>query len=582
MRSHHLLAILGTLLAGVLVAATGGPVVAGAARATAPAIAAPADLPGGTTTVTVSEGNINAGIDADLTPAASIAGSLTSSTGRSLSGEVDAYVNGKLVATGYAINGHYQIVGLSAGSYAVCASATTIGGGSGFLGRCWKKAAFYGTVPSGAALVTVADSEQRTGVDLVLPPAAAIGGTVTTPGGVGLDNLGVVVRNRSTGRYGQGLTRSGGVYVVFGLGPSAKGYAVCFKPQIPPTGTGYLPRCYHDKAWSGGRIPDSATPVSVTLGKIHRRIDQTLPPGGAVAGKVTSAATGDGVRGALVSVYSAKGRVLGSAFTRATGRYRITALPAATGDHVCVKPLNRAPKPSFHGLCWKHAAWNGGTLPSRAAPVKVRASATHTGVDLHLRPWAVDATASISGTVTQQSDGTPVEGAFVYLFHNGTKITDKPTNAAGQYTFSNLGAGSGWTICVQAFRVSSPIPPDTGFAARCYGDVPWNGLDLPDAATTFALTSGQSLTGIDVALHPAGEIDGTTFALDGITPVSGAIVDIYTTAGDLVTFDYTSGDGSYRVKELIPGDYVVCFDGRFTGEATYAPECYDDVAWSGQ
>lgn len=585
MRSHHFLAFLaalGILLAGALVAVTSGPGVAGAGRPATPGVAAPATLPAGATPVTVDEGLSTTGIDAQLTPAASISGSLMTSTGKALDGEVDAYLNGKLVASGFAFDGHYEIHGLFAASFAVCAQQTSGGRGTGYLGRCWENAAFYGTVPGSATLVTLADAEQRTGIDLTLPPGAAIAGTLTTPGGVGVDDAGVLVHNLSTGTDYFTFTGAGGVYRIQSLRRSAKGYRVCFRPQTGGDGTGYLPRCYKNKSWSGRRFPSSVTPVSVTIGQVHRHVDQTLLPGGAVAGKVTDSGTGDGVRGAVVSVYSAKGRVLGSAATRSTGRFRIQALPAATGDHVCVHPLVRAPKPSYHGLCWKHVAWNGGKLPSRAAPVRVRASSTRTGLDLHLRRAANDATATIAGTVTQQSDGTPVEGAFVYLFRNGSRVADKPTNASGQYTFSNLRSAGDLTLCVQAFNATAAVIPDGGWAPRCYGDVPWDGLQVPDTATQFSLNTGQHLTGIDVALHPGGAIEGTVYELDGVTPVSDVTVDVFTTAGDLLTFDFSRGDGTYRIKELVPADYVVCFDGRFTGGiGSHAPQCFHTVAWDG-
>jgi hypothetical protein len=588
MRSHHFRAVLavpaalGVLLAGALVAVTSGPGMAGAGRPTAPGAAAPATLPAGATPVTVDEGLSTTGIDAQLIPAASISGSFMSSTGKALTGEVDAYLDGKLAATGFAFNGHYEINGLFAASFAVCAPRTSIGTGTGFLGRCWQNAPFSGTVPGGATLVTLADAEQRTGIDLTLPPGAAIAGTVTTPGGVAVSSAGVLVHNLSTGADYTTLTVSGGAYEIQGLPRSAKGYRVCFRPQTGGPGTGFLPQCYKNKSWSGGRFPSSVTPVSVTIGKVHRHIDQTLPPGGAVKGTVTDSGTGDNIRGAIVSVYSAKGKLLGSASSRHTGHYRIQALPAATGDHVCVHPLVRAPKPSYHGLCWRHAAWNGGRLPSRAAPVRVRTSSTHTGLDLHLRRAANDATASIAGTVTQQSDGTPVEGAIVYLFQNGSRVRDKPTNASGQYAFSNLRAATGLTICVLAVHATAAVRPDTGWAPRCYGDVPWDGLQVPDTATGFSLTTGQTLTGIDVALHPGGAIDGTVYELDGVTPVSDVTVDVFTTAGDLVTFEFSRGDGTYRIDELIPADYVVCFDGRYTGGiGSHAPQCFDSVAWDG-
>jgi hypothetical protein len=582
--SHRSLASFGILIAtGALVGVTSGPGVAGASRSPAPGASARADLPADATPVTTTEGITTPAIDAHLTTASSISGSFRTTTGKGLSGEIDVYQDGKLVASDFASSGHYRIDGLGAGSYAVCARETWRARGSGYLGRCWKNAAFYGTVPGGATLVTLGDAEPRTGIDLALPPAAAIAGTVTTPGGVGLDSVGVFAHNRSTGKNYRSVTQAGGLYSVKGLGPSAKGYRVCFKPQMMDTGTGYLPQCYKNTSWNGGKYPTSVTAVAVTLGKSHVRVNQTLPPGGAIVGKVTDAKTGVAVGGVPISAYSAGGRLLGSTWTSSKGHYRITSLAAASGDRVCASPFTRSATLSYQGVCWKNVVWNGGGLPRGTAPVRVRTSTKHTGVDLRLRR-APNGTASVAGTVTQKSDGTPIEGAFAYLYRNGVLVNDKATNASGQYRFGHLKAATGWTVCVSAFSPDAPAPPDDGWAPRCYVDVPWDGgLKAPQTATKFALGAGQNLAGIDVALRPGVGIAGTVFASDGVTPVPDVAVDVFTVGGALVSFANTGADGTYLIRKLSETDYVVCFDGRFTMDSgSFAPQCFDNVPWSGR
>lgn len=582
MRTHRLIALLGILLAGVLVAVTGAPGIAGGSPPHNRGTAAAATLPGGTTAVSVLEGTTTTGIDASLTPAASISGSLMTSTGKPLSGEVDAFLDGKLASSGFAVDGQYQIPALAAESYAVCASWEALPRGTGFAGQCWDGTLYEGTVPNDATLVTLSDGEQRPGIDLTLPPAAAIAGTVTTTSGAGLSNVYVSAHNRSTGGDYTAVTGVNGAYSFRGLGPSATGYRVCFRPN--QGGIGYLPRCYRNKPWSGAGFPASVTPVSVTPGKVHAKVDQVLPLAGGIAGKVTDPTTGNGIRSAVVSVYNAKGRILGSTSTRATGHYQIVELPGARGDLVCVHPLSRLLKPSYHGVCWKHAGWNGGPLPTGAGPVSVQPGHLHKGVDLHpRRDKAAPAPATIAGTVTQQSDGTPVENAFVFLYQNGTRISDRTTDASGQYFFPHVRPASGLSICVATLRATAATVPENGWGPRCYGDVPWGGQDVvpPDDAAVFALTAGQNLTGIDVALHAGGAMEGTVTELDGITPVQDATVTLFTQAGDEVFFDFTLSDGTYRFRSLSAGDYVVCFDGRFTGGQSDAPECYDNVVWGG-
>src|SRR4051794_15300408 len=155
---------------------------------------ADAGLPSSATHVAVSLGSQHSGIDGHLVAAASIAGTLKSSTGARLSGTVTAYRSGRPVAFGSVNNGDYVINGLAAGSYAVCmngANVFTPNTSTGFLGRCYKSAAFNGvTVPSTAALITVHTNPatHRTGVNFVLPAAAAIAGKITSPTGAGLSS----------------------------------------------------------------------------------------------------------------------------------------------------------------------------------------------------------------------------------------------------------------------------------------------------------------------------------------------------------------------------------------------------------
>jgi hypothetical protein len=546
-----------------------------------PGTAATVPLPAGVSEVAVSEGSVSSGIDAHLTTGSSISGTVKSTTGALLGGEVRAYLNGTLVATGIATAGHYQIDGLDAGSYAVCMPATSTGGGPGYRGRCWKNAAFDGAVPSGAALVSLGSGEQRTGIDLTLPLAAAISGTVRSPGGTGLDNVDVTVHNLTTGTNSGDLSRAGGVYVVKRLGPSAKGYRVCFRPPHSLAGTGYLPACYRNVAWNGASYPTTVTPVSVTVGHTHTGVNQTLQPGGAISGTVRDFSTGGPVSRAPVTVYSARGRLLGYAATSPGGYYKVRDLAATAGDRVCVGPFQRSRTLAYHGRCWKNVVWNGGRLPSGTAPVRVRNSATHGGIDLRLHR-VTGQTAAISGTVTQASDGTPLSGASVTLFRHGTDVANKSSDASGHYSFPGLGAATGYSVCVLPMHVDAPLPPATGWSPQCYADVPWDGLAVPAAAQLVSVAAGQVVTGIDIAVHPGGEIDGTVVKAGGSTPVPDVVVDVFTTTGHQVTATMSGADGTYTVGSLPPKNYVVCFEGRSTlGPVVYVSQCYDNVSWVG-
>lgn len=563
------------------------PVLAAAAVLTGAGTAS-AGLPAGTTPVNVTPGNVTPNIDAHLHPAASIAGTVKSTSGSSLFAVVSAYVSGVPARSTVSDSGTgaYKIVGLFAKTYTVCVSGASVFSSSatGYLGRCWKTAPFTGAVPGTATKIALGAGQHKTGINIKLPKAAAISGKVSLPSGGGAGGVSVYARNRSTGATSFGFTTSNGTYSVKNLPASATGYSVCFNAFGGSSGTGVLPRCYKNKAWSGGTIPSTTTKVTVSLGQVHTRINQTLSRGGAISGKITDLANGNPLNGVGILVFTAGGKVVGGTSTNQQGRYVVRGLSASTGYRVCAAPDNPTPAVTYHGKCWKNVAWNGGRLPQGTAAVSVRLGATHAGISLKLSKTTVSL-ASISGTVTAFTGGAQLQNATVTAFRNGVSVALPASTAAdGSYTIGNLRPGSGYTVCVSGASVVNPVPPPTGFAPRCFGDVAWNGQRVPAGATKFALSAGQNKGGVDIALRDGGEIDGTTYQGAGTgSPANGVTVDVYTPGGAFVASGFAFP--GYTVKNLSAGNYIVCFDGRSDtsgGSASgYLPQCFDQVAWSG-
>jgi hypothetical protein len=562
--------------------------VAGVVLATADA--ADATLPSAATHVGVTSGNVTSAVDGHLHPAASIAGRITQAgTTNPLSASVAVYLNGKYVRSTLTDgSGTYLVGGLAANSYAVCVSGVNVftSSSTGFLGRCYKTAAFNGSaVPGGATLVTVTNAQHKTGINIGLPKAAAIAGKVTSPSGTGLSNVFVSAHNRTTGATFFGFTASNGTYSVKSLTAAAKGYTVCFSPFIN-SGTGFLPRCYKNKSWSGGSTyPSTATAVSVALGHVHTGISQVVPRAGAISGKVIDAGNGHPVPYDGVLVFTGTGRYVSGTGTNAKGQYIVRGLRASSTYRVCASPTSPTRAVTYHGKCWKAIAWNGGKLPAGTTAVGVHLGSTHTGISFKLSK-TVFKLGSIAGTVTEQASGQPLQSADVTVFSGNVAIGTAVTDATGHYNVSDLRASStGYVVCVSGNSATSVTPtPATGWAPRCHTDVAWTGVGVPSAATKVPLSAGQNKTGIDIALHVAGEIDGTTFVFGGSTPALGIPVYVYTTGGRFLTSTSSSYvDGSYSIKNLsAPGNYIVCFDGRdLFGQAGYLAQCYDNVAWNG-
>lgn len=545
-----------------------------------------ASLPSGVTPVTVTAGNQTANIDGHLHAARKISGTIRTSGGQFVTGIVAAYLNGRFAASGFASNGQYTINGLFARSYTVCMGGQSVfspSSSTGFLGRCYKTAAFNGsTVPSNATLVNLAAGD-KAGVNFSLPAAAAITGKVTNPSGSALANVAVQARNRSTKALFFGFTSSNGTYSVKGLTASATGYNVCFAPFVN-SGTGYLPRCYRNKSWNGSSATMTGTVIAVALGHVHGGVNQALPRAGAISGKVVDAGNGKAIANDGIVVFSSTGHFVAGTSTRSTGTYVVRGLAASSGYRVCAAPRSSAAV-VYHGRCWRAIAYNGGRLPAGTSPISVTLSHTHTGVNFRLTK-TVYKLGSIAGTVTEQQGGHPLHDASVAVYTSGGGFAGSAvTDVNGHYRVGGLRAYSaGYVVCVRGDSASSTVAtPTSGWAPRCYVDVPWSGLGVPSTAKRLPLSAGQNRTGINVALRLAGEIDGTTFQFGSTTPATNVTVKVFTTGGRLVTL--TTSDfstGTYSVKNLPPGQYDVCFDGRqaFLGNG-FLPQCYNGVAWTG-
>jgi len=551
---------------------------------------AQAGLPSGVTAVAVTQGIATPNINGHLHLARTISGTIKTSAGKPVSGFVQAFLNGHSVGGATVTNGTYKITGLFPKSYAVCLSGGSVfnpTSSTGFLGKCYKNAAFNGfTVPSHATLVSVA-AHNRAGINFTVSPAAGISGKVTSPSGAGLPNVSVQAYNKSTKALFFGATTHTGTYVITGLTAAAKGYAVCFNAFGATSGTGYLPRCFKNKAWSGTLSSMAGgTTVAVALGHIHRKINQALPRGAAIAGKVVDAGNGKPLAGDGVVVFTATGRFVSSAGTNSKGAYVVRGLATSKSYRVCASPTNVSNTVLYHGRCWKAIAWNGGRLPRGTNAVSARVGRTHTGINFRLVKTVIKF-GSIAGTVTEKAHGQPLQFASVSVFTKaGTLIRNASTDAAGHYTVTNLPRSTtGYRVCAsQSFAFSTTPKPTGGWAPRCYVDAPWNGGAAPTAAHVLTLAAGQHRTGVNIALHVGGAITGTTFQFGGSTPATSVQVKVFTTSGRLIN-STSSGfsDGVYTVDSLSPGHYVVCFDGRqsFTGGPGFLPQCYNGVAWSG-
>ncbi|HWS27260.1 MAG TPA: carboxypeptidase regulatory-like domain-containing protein, partial [Xanthomonadales bacterium] len=177
---------------------------------------------------------------------------------------------------------------------------------------------------------------------------------------------------------------------------------------------------------------------------------------------------------------------------------------------------------------------------------------------------APSALTTISGTVTAQAGGAPMQNVSVRAFEfslgspvSGAGIVGSmDTNASGQYTLT-LPPGN---YVVRAVPASNTLPASpSGYLTRVYNDLVCNnGFDCPIYfGTVIALTSGTPVSGIDLQLSVSAAISGTILRASDSSPISGGSVIALRIDGNTALGATSAADGSFTIKNLPPGTYRV-------------------------
>ena len=302
--------------------------------------------------------------------------------------------------------------------------------------------------------------------------------------------------------------------------------------------------------------PPEGTPITVTS-TVVRGVDFALEPGGSIAGTVTDAATGDPLEG-FVYLYDDAGQWLDSYATGADGTYEFSGIPAAT-YYTQASAVDHAAEVYEETPC-------GHTCdPLTGTPVPVAADAAVSGIDFTLEPLA-----RIEGTITEQTTGSPIEGAFVTVYDEAGEwaFFFDVTEADGRYEIALLPLGTYYLTA-----------SEEDFQGEVHDDVPCIGCDVPCIGCDFTGSAPITMTGlaptieIDFALERLGAIEGiVTHAVDG-SPADLVVVRAHDATGSEVGWGFADWDGSYRIARLYPGSYYVKTD-----DPSYWDEVYDGVS----
>lgn len=268
---------------------------------------------------------------------------------------------------------------------------------------------------------------------------------------------------------------------------------------------------------------------------------------GTISGTVTATAGGGALAGIDVHAESDDGLGSADAVTNATGAYTLDGL--VDGDYVV---RFSAPDDS---LVTEY--WNDTRESWRAERITVTGGATSTGIDAAL---AAQPSASITGTVTREDDGSPVSGVTVSVSGPGGAWASTLTEADGAYTLDALAAGS---------YVVSFFPEGTDLK-REY----WQGTFDQAQATPVVIDDGETRSGIDASLVPGGAIQGVVTREDDGTGIAGADVQALDDNNEIVAATTAGASGEYTLAGLPAGSYRLRFA---SSDADVAAEYWKDT-----
>jgi len=460
--------------------------------------------------------------------------------------------NNVLATTTTAGDGNYTFANLNAGSYKVRVTAPA------------------GTAPTfdldGVATANIASfsltaGQARTDVDFGYRGTASVGDRVWNDadgdgvqdaGEAGLNGVTVELLDNANNVIATTTTSGDGNYTFSNLN------AGTYKVRVTqPAGTAQT----YDL--DGVATANIAT-FTLTAGQTRTDVDFGYRGTASVGDRVWNDTDGDGVQdadetginGVTVQLLNSGGTVIATTTTSGDGNYTFSNLSAGSYSVRVTPPAGVAQTYDLDGVA-----------TANVAAFALTAGQARTDVDFGYR-----GTASVGDRVWNDADGdgvqdadeTGLNGVTVQLLNSGgTVIATTTTSGDGNYTFSNLSAGS----------YSVRVTPPAGVAQT---------YDLDGVATAnvaaFTLTAGQARTDVDFGYRGTASVgdrvwndaDGDGVQDAGETGINGVTVQLLNSGGTVIATTTTAGDGNYTFGNLAAGSYSV----RVTAPAGYA-QTYD-------
>ncbi len=526
--------------------------------------------------VAVTQGQTAANINARLQKAGKISGKVTDKvSGDGLPNQcVVAQPTSGSGSGGYTqtdTDGTYTISGLAPGTYKVQFSC------DGFFGDSSYAVQYYNGKPtSGTAdVVTVTAGQETKAIDAKLAKAGSVSGNIKDSAGNNLSDVCVTAYPSTATDAGGTLDQAGqdysdgsGNYKLGGLQPGS------YKIGFSDCGGGHFATQFYNNKVD----LDRADSVTVTADQDKPNINAKMAAGGSISGTAKDS-HGNGVGHVCVTAEDAGGHIIGSTLTY--DNFGGPFGPAAAGDGSGSYFLSGLPPGSYKvrfftagcpmtSRSFASQYYSNKADAGTANPVTVTAGGDQNAVDATL----VSTGGAISGKVTDKSTSAALGGQCVTVYTTGgsqffSLVGGTSTAADGTYLFDGLAPGS--------YKVAFGGCDQGDYLTQFFNNKPDYG-----SADTVSVTKGQTTANVSAALVSAGRISGkVTDNGNPVKPLANICVTAFSSdSGDEVSFANTAGDGTYTLKRLATGNYIVQFSdcGFFGGNGEYLTQYYKNVS----
>ena len=520
------------------------------------------------TPIVVTAPALTAGVDFKLGLGAALAGTITAEdTGAPLRG-VSVYArNGAgdtLTITSTDASGRYLLGGLPAGTYYLSTFNE-----DGYLNELYDNVVCPGGCPTvaGGTPVVAGAGQTVTGKDFALTRGGRISGTIVAAGTSAPVTASVRIYSATGAEVSTASTNTTGAYAT-DTGLRAGTYYA-----VTDNNKGYIDEIYDDipceDRCDGPDAVARGTPIVVAAGATVTGRDFRLSRAGAIAGKVTSASTGAGVRRVKVRAYG-RAAAFGSAETDLNGDYAIVGLPAGPYVLLIENAFERQFIPEIYDNIPCFVECSEETARLTGAVVTVALDTTASGID-----FALESGGGMLGTVVDAATGTPLAGVAVHVASQSADAIASAaadvTDASGVFSLAGLPAGAYYVFTRNS----------AGFIDEAFGNIPCLG-ECPAVAVLgapVAIAADTQTTAVDFALEAGGRISGVVTDAGTGAAVPGAGVAIVEAGGRMVDFVRTGANGAYLTPGgLAAGTYYV----SVRGEQGYRGQAYGNVPCPGE